>query len=242
MRPDPGSKLKPVDQAAAERLTYELRKVVHDAKQGRRGPKSNLPDDDPEPSRQSNLTDPDIALMRRSEAHEYRQAYNAQAVVCADGAQLILATNPVATSADAPSFAAPLLAMQQGIGLPTTVLADTSYASAAAVAALEEVGIEPLVAIGRTQSHRPYDFRPLPEPKTPRQMAARAQNAAPDERTLAGRHEGQAGNGRCQSQIQKAQRDGGTCLWHHQSRDVLHPLPPAWPQRLSENAHETRDG
>jgi hypothetical protein len=29
--------------------------------------------------------DPDSALMRRSDAHEYRQAYNAQAVVSADG-------------------------------------------------------------------------------------------------------------------------------------------------------------
>ena len=60
--------------------------------------------------------------------------------------------------------------MQQGIGLPTTVLADTGYASATAVAALEAVGIEPLVAIGRTQPHRPDDFRPPPEPKTPRQV------------------------------------------------------------------------
>ena len=30
--------------------------------------------------------------MRRSKAHEYRQAYNAQAVVCAEGTQVILAT------------------------------------------------------------------------------------------------------------------------------------------------------
>jgi hypothetical protein len=34
----------------------------------------------------------------------------------------------------------------------------------------EAVGIEPLVAIGRTQPHRPDDFRPPPEPKTPRQV------------------------------------------------------------------------
>ncbi len=108
--------------------------------------------------------------MRRSDAHEYRQAYNAQAVVCADGSQLILTTNLVTTSADAPSFAQTILAMRQGIGLPTTVLADTGYAGAAAVAALKAQGIEPLVAIGRTQLHRPYDFRPPPEPKTPRQV------------------------------------------------------------------------
>ncbi len=156
--------------AATERLVYQAKKAAYDAKTGRRGRPPKPPDDDPPPTRQSNLTDPDSALMRRSDAHEYRQAYNAQAVVCADGSQLILATNLVATSADAPSFAETILAMEQGIGLPATVLADTGYASATAVAALEARGIEPLVAIGRTQSHRPYDFRPPPAAKTPRQV------------------------------------------------------------------------
>ena len=33
--------------------------------------------------------------MRRFDAHEYREAYNAQAVVSADGMQLILATDLV---------------------------------------------------------------------------------------------------------------------------------------------------
>jgi len=108
--------------------------------------------------------------MRRSDAHEYRQAYNAQAVVCAEGSQLILATNLVATSADAPSFAATILAMSDGIGLPATVLADTGFASGPAVASLQAHGIDPLVAIGRTQPHRPYDFRPPPPSKTPRQI------------------------------------------------------------------------
>jgi transposase len=158
------------EQAAAERPAYEAQKAAYDAKKGRRGRPPKPPDDDPPPTRQSNLTDPDSALMRRSDAHEYRQAYNAQAVVCADGSHLILATNLVATSADAPSFAETILAMEQGIGLPAMVLADTGYASATAVAALEAPGIEPLVAIGRTQPHRPYDFRPPPEAKTPRQV------------------------------------------------------------------------
>jgi Transposase DDE domain len=39
------------------------------------------------------------------------------------------------------------------------------------VAALEARNIEPLVAIARTQSHRPYDFRPPPEPKPERRIA-----------------------------------------------------------------------
>jgi hypothetical protein len=108
--------------------------------------------------------------MRRSDAHEYRQADNAQAVVCAEGSHLILATTLTACPAEAPSFATTILAMQHGIGLPNTVLADAGFASGPAVAALEEQKIEPLVAIGRTQPHRPYHFRPPPQPKTPRRI------------------------------------------------------------------------
>lgn len=74
--------------------------------------------------------------MRRSDAHEYRQAYNARAIVCADGSQLILATNLVATTADLPSFAVTVLDLKQTIGLPKTVLVDTSFASGPSVAAL----------------------------------------------------------------------------------------------------------
>ena len=157
-------------EAEAERPAYDAKQAVYNAKRGRRGRPPKPPDDQPRPERQRNLTDPDSALMRRSDAHEYRQAYNAQAVVCADGTQLVLTTNLVATTADAPSFAATILAMQATIGLPQRVLADTGYASGPAVAALQAQGIEPLVAIGRTQSHRPYDFRPPPEPKPAREL------------------------------------------------------------------------
>ena len=91
-------------------------------------------------------------------------------MVCAEGSQLILATNLVATTADAPSFAATVRGIKQTIGLPKTLLADTGFASGAAVAALQAEEIEPLVAIGRTQPHRPYDFRPPPKAKTIRRI------------------------------------------------------------------------
>jgi transposase len=158
-------------EAEAARPAYEAKRAAYEAKEGRRrGRPPKPPEDDPPPERQSNLTDPDSALMRRSDAHEYRQAYNAQAVVCAEGSQLILAAGVVATTADAPSFASTILGMEEGIGLPGTVLADTGFASGEAVAALEAKNIEPLVAIGRTQPHRPYDFRPPPKPKASRRV------------------------------------------------------------------------
>ena len=164
------ARLEAEARADAARQAHEAKKAAFDAKRGRRGRPPKPPEDGPPPERQSNLTDPDSALMRRSDAHEYRQAYNAQAVVCAEGSQLILSTGVVATTADAPSFAATVLAMEHTVGLPRTVLADTGFASGKAVAALEAHGIEPLVAIGRTQPHRPYDFRPPPKPKKERRI------------------------------------------------------------------------
>jgi transposase len=157
-------------RAEAERPEYEQKKAIYDAKKGRRGRPPKPPDGTPPPDRQINLTDPDAQLMRKSEAHEYRQAYNAQAVVCAEGSQLILATNMATTPSDQPTFAATILAMENTIGLPHTVLADAGFASGAAVAKLEAKKIEPLVAIAKTQPHRPYDFRPPPQPKPERRI------------------------------------------------------------------------
>lgn len=157
-------------EAEAERPQYEEKKAAHAARKGRgRPPKP--PDETPSPDRQSNLTDPDSQLMRKSKGHEYRQAYNAQAVVCAEGSQLILATNVATTPTDQPTFAATILAMEKTVGLPTVVLADAGFAGGEAVAELEARKIEPLVAIARTQPHRPYDFRPPPEPKPERRIA-----------------------------------------------------------------------
>ncbi|CAL4866864.1 IS1182 family transposase ISGdi13 [Asticcacaulis sp. MM231] len=157
----------------AERVAYEAKKAKYDAKRGRRGNPPVPPDDDapPPPERQTNLTDPDSGLMRKSKHHEYRQAYNAQAVVCAEGTQLILSTEVSVTPSDQPTFVDTIQAMQTGIGLPTTVLADAGFASGPAVAAIEEMQIEALVAIAKTQPQRPYDFRPPPQtPKPERQI------------------------------------------------------------------------
>lgn len=68
---------------------------------------------------------------------------------------------------DAPSLAPTILGMQRDIGLPTTVLVDTAFASGPAVAALQTQGIEPLIAIGCTRPHRAYDLRPTPKPGAP---------------------------------------------------------------------------
>lgn len=150
-------------EAEAAQPAYEEKKSAYE-QNGRRGRKPEPPDDDPPPDKQTNLTDPGSALMRKSKHHEYRQAYNAQAVVDACGAQLILGVNVATTPTDQPTFAETVLSMQQTVGLPKTVLADAGFASGPAVAALEAGGIEALVALAHTQPRRPYDFRPPPDP------------------------------------------------------------------------------
>lgn len=114
----------------------------------------------PKADRQTNLTDPDSAIMRKSVRHEYRQAYNAQAIVDADGSALILATNVVSTSNDRHEFDVLVDQLCGHVGTPATLLADAGYAGEQIVAALEARDIEPLIAISRQQGKRPYDFRP----------------------------------------------------------------------------------
>ena len=69
-------------QAEVEQDDYEEKRGSWEARKGqRRGPAPKPPRKTPPGERQSNLTDPDSKLMRKSMRHEIRQAYNAQAVV-----------------------------------------------------------------------------------------------------------------------------------------------------------------
>ncbi len=154
-------------RAEEERADYEERLAAWEARKGA-GRKPTAPDDVPPPDRQGNLTDPDSQLMRKSTRHEFRQAYNAQAVVDADGSQLVLTTNVARTPSDAPTFEATILQLRETLGQPETVLGDAGYASGAAVGALEARGIEVLVPISRPDNERIYDFRPpKPDAKPP---------------------------------------------------------------------------
>lgn len=152
----------------ADLPAYQVRKAAYDEKVNNakpRGKPPSPPDDLPPPDAQINLTDPDSKLMRKSKGHEYRQSYNAQAVVDADGSQLILHTDVITTPSDQKSFARVILGMTPdtgGVGLPKTVLADAGYACGKQVKTLKDNGIDPLVAVGRMMPHRPYDFRPPP--------------------------------------------------------------------------------
>jgi transposase len=148
-------------RAAAERADYETKLAAREKRTGRaksRHPKP--PDDTPRPDEQSNLCDPDSRLMRKSRQHEYRQAYNAQAVVDAAGSQLILCARVSQCASDRNELADDIAAIPAELGRPETALADNGYANGDAVERLAENGIEVLVATGAAGRRRRHDFRP----------------------------------------------------------------------------------
>ena len=98
--------------------------------------------------------------MRKSKRHEYRQAYNAQAVVDAGGSQLIVGARVSNCASDRNELVADIEAVAADLGRPETVLADKDYANGAEVAALEASGIEALVATAAEGRRRRHDFRP----------------------------------------------------------------------------------
>lgn len=114
----------------------------------------------PEDSQQINLTDADSALMRKSHHDSYEQAYNAQAVVDAEGSQLVLGTDVIRTPSDANQLQPALDSVPECVGSVQRMLADGGYVNAEKI---EQVGqkVDLYVAIARADnSYRRYDFRP----------------------------------------------------------------------------------
>ena len=158
-------------KAEQEREDYEKKKRDHDDRGGAGRPPSP-PSEMPQPKDQSNLVDPESRIMRKSKRSEYRQSYNAQAGVDADGTQLVLGTNVSQCASDANELVPTVAAIPVSIGKPETVLADTGYANGDAVAALQKDNIEVLVAIPGRHRRRLHDLRPTPPEKKPREIKA----------------------------------------------------------------------
>ncbi len=118
----------------------------------------------PEPSQQINLTDPDSALMRKSKHDSYAQAYNAQAVVDADGSQLVVAIDVLQTPADSNQLEAAVHSVPSEVGQVQRALADGGYVNAEHFDSLESEHVEVYVAVsGEDPNKRKYDYRPARE-------------------------------------------------------------------------------
>ena len=126
---------------------------------------------------QINLTDSDSALMRKNRKEGWTQSYNAQAMVDAEGSQLVLAAHVTRSPSDADGLkAARDAAAENGVTVDR-MIADAGYVNAAV---FEELGtdIDLYVAVSASDhGERQYDFRP------PKQQETR--NAVKDPRLIA---------------------------------------------------------
>jgi hypothetical protein len=151
------------ERAQAEETEYLKKVKARDKrKSNRKGPKPKAPTPIPKPKEQINLVDEDSGLMRKNKRSEYEQAYNAQAVVDADGSQLVLSARVSQCSSDHHELHADVKAIPGELGAPSAVLADSGYACEADVDALESEKIEVYVSTGAEATHqrRRHDFRP----------------------------------------------------------------------------------
>ena len=155
-----------LEERAKGEAAEERAEPPKDGSSGSSGKKRRGAKGVPEDSKQINLTDADSALMRKSRRDGYRQAYNAQAVVDAEGSQLILAAEVVSTPSDANQLEPALRSVAASIGTVERVLADGGYVNAEAIERIEAGGIEAYVAISdEEQNVRRYDYRPPREKK-----------------------------------------------------------------------------
>lgn len=126
------------------------------------------------PKSRDNLTDTDSRLMRKDERASYEQCYNAQAVVDADGSQLVLSARVIQSSIDHGELVADIDAIPKELGTPRNVLADGGYASESEVKALEARSMKLYVNVC-AEAPRKHDFRPAGgEPKQPSPTAESA--------------------------------------------------------------------
>src|SRR6516225_1956554 len=145
----------------AELAEYQKKKAAWE-KNHRRGTKPRPPAaQGPNPQDQSNLTDPDSRIMRKSKNEAFAQAYNAQLAVDADGSQLILAASISQSSADNNELQPMVQAVRANLGQkPQAVLADHGYVNGPILEQIQNQGMEAFVALS-AQAHerRRYDLR-----------------------------------------------------------------------------------
>jgi transposase len=146
---------------AAKVAEYEKKKATWE-KNNRRGNEPKPPvASGPDPKAQSNLSDPDSRIMRKSKNQAFAQAYNAQLAVEADGTQLILGAYVSQSSADNNELQPMLEAVIDNLGQkPQALLADRGYINGPIIEQIQAQGIEAYVAVSaEAYERRPYDLR-----------------------------------------------------------------------------------
>jgi hypothetical protein len=101
----------------------------------------------PKPAAQRNFTDPESCIMVKDGA--YIQGYNAQVIV--DGAHQVILAHGVSNQSPDQQYLVPMVERMLGCGVqpPEVLLADSGYFSKDNVEHLQNLGVTPLIAVGR---------------------------------------------------------------------------------------------
>lgn len=144
------------------------RQAKRDAGKKPGGKDPEPPTSGPQDKDQINLTDEESRIMKVGSGFD--QCYNAQAAVDTDSMLIVggFVTQAGNDSQQIQPMLEVLTRRQEQLGQVSQVLADTGYFSAANVAACEQAGIEPMIAMKREQHHLPVlDRFTEPPPLSP---------------------------------------------------------------------------
>ena len=158
-----------LQKAKAEQPAYEAKvEARNKRKASSKGRIIKPPQKEPEPSDQINLSDEDSELMRTNKRSAYIQGYNAQAVVDADGSQLVLGARVSQCASDCNELSADLESMPEQLPKPATILVDSGYENMDQIAEVEQAGATVYCSMGQEREyHQPrYDFKPPKQKKT----------------------------------------------------------------------------
>jgi len=150
-------------RAEAERAEYKRKVAARENRRGKsKGKEIKPPEEQPKGTEHVNVVDKDSRLMKKSKRSGYEQCYNAQAVVDADGAQLVLAARITQCASDRNELEEDVRAVPESVGKVERVLADSGYVNEKQVEALESDDIDVYMATGAEskECRRKYDYRP----------------------------------------------------------------------------------
>ncbi len=144
------------------------RQAKRDAGKKPGGKDPEPPTSGPQDKDQINLTDEESRIMKVGSGFD--QCYNSQAAVDTDS--MLIVGSFVTQAGNDSQQIQPMLEVlarhQEQLGQISQILADTGYFSAANVAACEQAGIEPMIAMKREQHHLPVlDRFTEPPPLSP---------------------------------------------------------------------------
>ena len=136
--------------------------AASDARADRNGKRPKPPQEEPRDGEQTNLTDSDSALMSRNKRSEHRQCHSAQAVVDAEGSQLVLGSRVSSCASSRGELVAHVDSMPVALSWPSRALADmdSGYATGTEFTELENWGLDVLVAVGTEDRRRQHEFCP----------------------------------------------------------------------------------